>query len=115
MFSCIGDVSLYINPDDQQSVDSYDNLRPSNKINAKVMNDALEKSDANALNSGGASYIKKVNQELSIKYNRQREFVSLAAHELRSPILPILGTLELIEYEFEESERKRDYIEKRVL
>jgi signal transduction histidine kinase len=30
----------------------------------------------------------------------------LAAHELRSPILPILGTLELIEYEFEESDKK---------
>jgi signal transduction histidine kinase len=51
-------------------------------------------------------YVKKVNQELSIKYNRQREFVSLAAHELRSPILPILATLELIEYEFESEEKE---------
>ena len=33
-------------------------------------------------------------------------FVSLTAHELRSPIMPILGTLELIEYEFEESGKK---------
>jgi signal transduction histidine kinase len=31
---------------------------------------------------------------------------SLAAHELRSPILPILGILELIETEFEESGKK---------
>ena len=30
----------------------------------------------------------------------------MAAHELRSPIIPILGTLELIEYEFEESDKK---------
>jgi signal transduction histidine kinase len=43
---------------------------------------------------------------LNTKYNNQTEFVSLAAHELRSPILPILGTLELIEYEFEESDKK---------
>jgi signal transduction histidine kinase len=43
----------------------------------------------------------KVNNELITKYNKQREFVSLVARELRSPILPILGTLELIEYEFE--------------
>jgi signal transduction histidine kinase len=40
----------------------------------------------------------------------------LAAHELRSPILPILGTLELIEYEFEESDKveirlKKEYFE----
>jgi signal transduction histidine kinase len=52
------------------------------------------------------NHLKKVNKELNTKYNKQREFVSLAAHELRSPILPILGTLELIEYEFEESDKK---------
>ena len=52
------------------------------------------------------NHLKKVNKELNAKYNRQREFVSLAAHELRSPILPILGTLELVEYEFEESDKK---------
>ena len=51
-------------------------------------------------------YLKEVNKKLITKYNNQREFVSLAAHELRSPILPILGTLELIEYEFEESGKK---------
>jgi His Kinase A (phospho-acceptor) domain len=52
------------------------------------------------------NHLQKVNKELNTKYNNQREFVSLAAHELRSPILPILGTLELIEYEFEESGKK---------
>ncbi|HET7391875.1 MAG TPA: HAMP domain-containing sensor histidine kinase, partial [Nitrososphaeraceae archaeon] len=52
------------------------------------------------------NHLHKVNKELNTKYNNQREFVSLAAHELRSPILPILGTLELIEYEFEESGKK---------
>jgi signal transduction histidine kinase len=30
----------------------------------------------------------------------------LAAHELRSPIMPILGTLELIEYEFESDKKE---------
>jgi two-component system sensor histidine kinase VicK len=43
----------------------------------------------------------------------------LAAHELKSPILPILGTLELIEYEFEESDKveirlKKEYFERLV-
>jgi signal transduction histidine kinase len=61
--------------------------------------------DPNIIDSAQSSYL-KVNNELITKYNKQREFVSLAAHELRSPILPILGTLELIEYEFEESGKK---------
>ncbi|MGC2572845.1 MAG: hypothetical protein WA364_15145, partial [Candidatus Nitrosopolaris sp.] len=43
------------------------------------------------------NHLKEVNKKLIAKYNNQREFVSLAAHELRSPIMPILGTLELIE------------------
>jgi signal transduction histidine kinase len=41
-------------------------------------------------------------KRLYIKYNKQEEFISIAAHELRSPITPILGVLELMEYEFKE-------------
>ena len=52
------------------------------------------------------NHLKEINKKLITKYNNQREFVSMAAHELRSPIMPILGTLELIEYEFEESDKK---------
>ena len=58
--------------------------------------------------------LKEVNKEVSAKYDKQKEFISIATHEMRSPILPILGTLELIEYEFEE-DKKRNYTEKRVL
>ena len=59
--------------------------------------------DSNIIDLAQSSYLKEVNNELITKYNKQREFVSLVAHELRSPILSILGTLELIEYEFEDS------------
>ena len=56
----------------------------------------------------------KVNNELTTKYDK-REFVSLAAHELRSPIMPILGTLELIECDFgsdkKEIKLQREYFE----
>jgi signal transduction histidine kinase len=52
------------------------------------------------------NHLKEVNKKLITKYNNQREFVSLAAHELRSPIMPILEILELLEYEFEESDKK---------
>ncbi len=46
-------------------------------------------------------------KRLYTKYNHQKEFISVAAHELRSPITPILGTLELMEYEFEEEGQKK--------
>jgi len=59
--------------------------------------------------------LKEVNKEVSAKYDKQKEFISIAAHELRSPITPILGTLELIEYEFEEADKREIYTEKRVL
>ena len=52
------------------------------------------------------NHLREVNKKLITKYKNQREFISMAAHELRSPIMPILGTLELIEYEFEESDKK---------
>jgi signal transduction histidine kinase len=63
--------------------------------------------------------LKEVNKEVSAKYDKQKEFISIAAHELRSPITPILGTLELIEYEFEESDEKeitlkKEYFERLV-
>ena len=49
--------------------------------------------------------LKEVNKELEIKYDKQKDFISIAAHELRSPIMPILGTLELIEYEFDQEDK----------
>jgi len=52
------------------------------------------------------NHLNKVNEELNTKYNNQREFVSLAAHELRSPIMPILGILELLEYETGQIKKK---------
>jgi len=63
--------------------------------------------------------LKEVNKEVSAKYDKQKEFISIAAHELRSPITPILGTLELIEYEFEEADKKeitlkKEYFERLV-
>ena len=84
--------------------------RRSDRISIKEMNKSLKESDRlddpNIIHLAQPSYLEEVNNELTTKYNKQLEFVSLAAHELRSPILPILGTLELIEYEFEESGKK---------
>ncbi len=55
-------------------------------------------------------------KRIHAKYDKQKEFISIAAHELRSPIVPILGALELIELEFEEEGKeeitvKREHFE----
>jgi signal transduction histidine kinase len=47
------------------------------------------------------------------KYDKQKEFISIAAHELKSPITPILGALELMEYEFEEVGKKDEIVLKK--
>ena len=70
------------------------------------LNDTIDTSFTDKPLEESINQLKEVNKKLITKYNNQREFVSLAAHELRSPIVPILGTLELIEYEFEESEKR---------
>jgi two-component system sensor histidine kinase VicK len=61
--------------------------------------------DADSLRES-LNHLKEVNKKLITKYKNQRDFVSLAAHELRSPIMPILGTLELIEFEFESDKKE---------
>ena len=104
--------------------DSSNTRERSDIINTAITDEPLEESNRQ-LNatvvhlSESIIHLKKLNKELNAKYNKQREFVSLAAHELRSPILPILGTLELIEYEFEESDKteitlKKEYFERLI-
>ena len=104
--------------------DSSNTRERSDIINTVIPDEPLEESNRQ-LNATvdhlreSINHLKKLNKELNAKYNKQREFVSLAAHELRSPILPILGTLELIEYEFEESDKteitlKKEYFERLI-
>ncbi|MGB6529650.1 MAG: histidine kinase dimerization/phospho-acceptor domain-containing protein, partial [Candidatus Nitrosopolaris sp.] len=83
------------------------------------LNDTIDTSCTDESLEESLNHLKEVNKKSITKYNKQPEFVSLAAHELKSPILPILGTLELIEYEFEESDKveirlKKEYFERLV-
>ena len=39
----------------------------------------------------------KANEQLKVHYRMQREFINIAAHELRTPIQPILGMAEMLE------------------
>jgi hypothetical protein len=68
-------------------------------ITDELLDEANGQADATIIHlMESISHLKKVNEELKTKYDKQREFVSLAAHELRSPIW--------LEYEFEESNKK---------
>ncbi len=55
---------------------------------------------------------KEETERVYAKYDKQKEFISIAAHELRSPITPILGVLELLEYEFEETDNDEIVLKK---
>ena len=45
--------------------------------------------------------VKKVNEKLIIQDKKYKEFISVAAHELRTPIQPIIGLSYLLKYEKE--------------
>jgi signal transduction histidine kinase len=60
----------------------------SRTVQLKKTNESL--SESNAL-------LGSANEQLEIHDNMQKEFINVAAHELRTPIMPILGEAELIE------------------
>jgi signal transduction histidine kinase len=51
--------------------------------------------------------LREANEQLTVHDKLQREFINIAAHELRTPLQPILGLSELLESEFGE---RRDEI-----
>ena len=92
---------------------NFSNSHGQSDINTETTDDPLEESHATDIHlRESISHLKEVNKELNPKYCKQKEFISIAAHELRSPIVPILGTLELIEYEFEEAGKKEIILKK---
>ena len=50
-----------------------------------------------------------VNEQLKAHDKIQQEFINIAAHELRTPIMPILGYAELLEYEFDSTQEAKNY------
>jgi two-component system sensor histidine kinase VicK len=96
---------------------NFSNSHERSDINTATTDKSLEESNRQVNASDihlreSISHLKEVNKELITKYNKQKEFISIAAHELRSPIVPILGPLELIEYEFEQSDKKEIILKK---
>ncbi|MFZ0896298.1 MAG: histidine kinase dimerization/phospho-acceptor domain-containing protein [Candidatus Nitrosopolaris sp.] len=96
---------------------NFSNSHERSDINTGTTDDPLEESNrqdnATDIHSRESiSHLKEVNKELNAKYCKQKEFISIAAHELRSPIVPIIGTLELLEYEFEQGGKKEITLKK---
>jgi hypothetical protein len=67
----------------------------SRTVQLKKTNESLTESN---------SLLASANKQLEIHDNMQKEFINVAAHELRTPIMPILGEAELIENDISENE-----------
>lgn len=81
------------------------NNRLSKKVDAKtselrLSNDSLL--EANTQLQSANNLLAEANDQLQIHDRLQREFVNVAAHELKTPIQPLLGAAELIESQFHE-------------
>lgn len=65
----------------------------------------LKKTNVSLIESN--SLLASANKQLEIHDNMQKEFINVAAHELRTPIMPILGEAELIENDISDNEFAR--------
>jgi signal transduction histidine kinase len=69
----------------------------------------LELKEANDSMFRSNRLLASANRQLEINDKMQKEFINVAAHELRTPIMPILGEAELIENQFQKkSEHQLD-------
>jgi signal transduction histidine kinase len=50
-------------------------------------------------------YLSEANERLKVNDKMQKEFINIAAHELRTPIMPIMGVTDLIKERFEEADQ----------
>ena len=72
--------------------------------NEKEMLDSIIAVKDNLSNSN--KQLAEANEQLKVHNNMQREFINIAAHELRTPITPILGFAEILEAEQEKEEQE---------
>ena len=54
-----------------------------------------------------------VNIQIKQQNEAQQEFINVAAHELRTPIMPILGTAEMLDIEYQEQNKQEVLVDKR--
>jgi signal transduction histidine kinase len=70
------------------------------RLEATVKLRTLELDSSNASLIEANSRLEGANEQLKVHANLQREFVNIAAHELRTPVMPILGITDLLESRF---------------
>jgi signal transduction histidine kinase len=54
-----------------------------------------------------------VNIQIKHQNEAQQEFINIAAHELRTPIMPILGIAEMLDVEYQEQNKQEILVDKR--
>src|SRR5215475_1671819 len=67
------------------------------------------KSEINNLRHANTSLL-EYNKQLKVADTKLRDFINIAAHELRTPIMPILCVLELAESDFEKHRGKNEIV-----
>jgi signal transduction histidine kinase len=80
-------------------------------LKASVRNRTLELKSANDSLTETNRLLAAANEQLKVHDRMQKEFINVAAHELRTPIMPILGDAQYIERQFN-SEDPRIQIER---
>jgi signal transduction histidine kinase len=81
------------------------NNRLTKKVDAKTLELRLSNEsllESNKQLQSANNLLAEANDQLKIHDRLQREFVNVAAHELKTPIQPLLGAAELIESQFHE-------------
>lgn len=71
------------------------------RLEGAVKYRTLELKKANDSMFESNKLLASANRQLEINDKMQKEFINVAAHELRTPIMPILGEAELIENQFQ--------------
>jgi signal transduction histidine kinase len=72
------------------------------RLGSAVNSRTIELKDANNSLLRYNKLLESANEKLSIHDKMQKEFINIAAHELRTPIMPILGDAIYLERQFEE-------------
>jgi signal transduction histidine kinase len=75
------------------------------RLEAAVSSRTAELKDANDSLTKSNRLLAAANEQLKVHDKMQKEFINIAAHELRTPIMPILGEAEYIEHQFNNKQR----------
>ena len=76
------------------------------RLEAAVNARTAELKEANYSLTKSNRLLAAANEQLKVHDKMQKEFINIAAHELRTPIMPILGEAEYIEHQFNDRKRK---------